>query len=81
MPGVQVETLGGEVELALCDFPRVDSRSDVLGGHGRENLRVGRPSRVASSCVGRLPDDPTGRVEGSWAVSPDFDARLMRRRV
>ena len=80
-PGVQVEPLGGEIELSLGDFPRVDARSDVLGGHGRENLRVGRPSRVASSSVGRLPDDPTGRVEGSWAGSPDFDARLMRRRV
>ena len=28
-PGVR-----GEIELSLGDFPRVDGRSDVLGGHG-----------------------------------------------
>ena len=32
--GVEVEALGGEVELLLRDRPRVDRRSGLLGGHG-----------------------------------------------
>jgi hypothetical protein len=46
--GVEIETLGGQVELALGDFPRIDV-GDLLGGHGRRSLRVGRPSVATSS--------------------------------
>jgi hypothetical protein len=42
-PRVEVEAVGGEVELSLGDFPGVDLGSDVLGGHRRRNLSVGRP--------------------------------------
>ena len=32
--GIQVEALGGEVELLLSDLPRVDGRGDLLDRHG-----------------------------------------------
>jgi hypothetical protein len=32
--GVEVEPLGGQVELLLGDLPGVDRRGDVLGRHG-----------------------------------------------
>ena len=31
--GVEVEPLGGEIELLLGDLPRVDRRGDLLGRH------------------------------------------------
>ena len=34
--GVEVEALGGKVELLLGDLPGIDRRGDVLGRHGRE---------------------------------------------
>ena len=75
---VEVEALGGEVELSLGDLPGVDARSDVLGGHRRRNLRVGRPSIGRLVGVGRLPDDPTGRIDRSLdALGRTSDARLM----
>ena len=48
-PWVEVEALGGQVELALRHFPGVDRRRGVLGGHGDGDLhvrarpRLGRP--------------------------------------
>jgi hypothetical protein len=47
-PGVEVQALGGQVELALGDFPCIDL-GDLLGGHGRTSLRVGRLSAATSS--------------------------------
>ncbi len=41
-PGVEIQAFGGKVELPLRDFPGIDRSSDVLGGHGEENLRVRR---------------------------------------
>jgi hypothetical protein len=35
---VEAEALRGEIELSLRDFPCVDLRSDVLGGHVVEDL-------------------------------------------
>jgi len=35
---IEAESLGGEIELSLRDFPCVDLRSDVLGGHVVEDL-------------------------------------------
>ena len=61
---VEVQSLGGQIELALGDFPGVDRAatcsvvmergSSVSGG------RIG-----AAVGLGRLPDDPTGRAVGS----------------
>ena len=70
---IEVEALGGEVELPLRDFPRVDLRSDVLGGHGRRNLRVGA---LGTPSAGRLPDDPTGRISRSDGCRPSSATHL-----
>ena len=46
---IEAEALGGEIELPLRDFPRVDLRSNVLGGHGTEDLTclaVDRPPSI-----------------------------------
>ena len=58
--GVEVEPLGGEVELLLGDLPGVDRRGDLLGRHGlevvllcaRDRVRCG-PSRDCGSSPGR----------------------------
>ena len=38
--GVELESIGGEVELLLRDVPGIDLRSDVLRGHGVGDLRA-----------------------------------------
>ncbi len=64
MPVVHPQAFGGKIELPLRDFPGVDLRSDMLGGHGMEDLTCRAVSRTAVDS-GRLPDDPTGRAAGS----------------
>ena len=58
---VETQALGGEVELLLRDLPRVDPRSNVLGGHGMDVLTC--PAVIDRLDLGRLPDDPTGRAD------------------
>ena len=75
---VEIEAIGRQVELSLGDFPRVDARSDVLGGHGRENLRVGRPSRAAASVWVVSRTTPRGASQRSLdGCAGPIDARLM----
>ena len=38
--GIEIQAIGGQIELLLCDVPRIDPRSDMLGGHGGMNLRA-----------------------------------------
>jgi hypothetical protein len=57
---VEAEALRGEIELLLRDFPRVDPRSNVLGGHGMDVLTC--LAVIDRLDLGRLPDDPTGRA-------------------
>ena len=68
--GIQVQALGGEVELLLGDLPGIDRRSGLLGGHRERFLRSAAGSCRVGRILGRLPDDPTERrrmpVSGRW---------------
>ena len=41
--GIQVELLGGEVELALGHVPRIDVGGDLLGSHEDRTLKARAP--------------------------------------
>jgi hypothetical protein len=75
-PGVEIEALGCEVELALGDFPCVDM-GDLLGGHGRRSLRVGRPSAAVSSVWVVSRTTPRGASFGPETEGLVRDARLI----
>ena len=58
---VEVEPVGGQIELLLGDLPRVDRRGDMLGGHGTGGPPCRARSPVANAHVmGRLPGGPIG---------------------
>jgi hypothetical protein len=78
-PGVEIEALGGEVELSLGDFPRVDM-SDLLGGHGRRGLRVGRALAATSSVWAVSRTTLRGASTGPWRIGRACDARLICER-
>ena len=66
--GVEVQALGGQVELLLRDLPGVDRRGDVLGRHGWTDLRVRRSGRPPLGC-GSSPGRPHGAPLASWAIA------------
>ena len=74
---IEVEALGGEVELALGDFPRVDrERPARWSWKERPPCRAAVGGRLVG--VGRLPDDPTGRIDRTRrSIGLVRDARLM----
>jgi len=58
---VELEAVGGEIELLLRDMPGVDVRSNLLCCHGEGNLRI-----QASRKGGRLPSESSpGRLHGT----------------
>ena len=61
---VEVEPLGGEVELPLGDLPRVDRGGGVLRCHEARILRIQARRTSATWLLSRLPDDPTARDSG-----------------
>jgi hypothetical protein len=80
MPSSSPEALGGEIELSLRDLPGVDARSDVLGGHGVEDLlcvAVSRPPAVRA--VSRTT--PRGAAAGLAGGSEAMRATHQQRGV
>ena len=59
--GVEVEPLGGQVELLLGDLPRVDGRGDLLGRHRARWTSGGGAARCAAVSKGWVVSRTTPR--------------------
>ena len=73
---VHAQPLGRQIELALGDFPGVDRRRHMLGGHRKEILSVGRSTTALSLWVVSRTT-PRGAPPGPAGPNVTADARLI----